>query len=127
MTTRLTICTTCKFAPDQPLDREGRAGGALLADAVENAARHRTDVPRLVRHACLWACAQSCAILIEAPGKTGYLAGKFVPTDDAARAILDWTAAYGESEMGNVRYALWPEGMKGHFIARIPAREGDDR
>jgi predicted metal-binding protein len=120
----ITVCSTCKFAPGQPFDAAVRSGGALLAEAIEREAGNRGDAPRIVRHACLWACSQSCAILIESQGKIGYLAGRFEPTDAAARAILDWAAAYGESETGEVRYARWSEGIKGHFIARIPTGGG---
>lgn len=124
MSVAITVCITCKFAPDRPFSEAGRTGGALLADAVETEARNRSNAPRIVRHACLWACSQSCAILIESGNKTGYLAGRFEPTEEAARAILDWATAYGESEAGEVRYARWPEGIKGHFIARIPTGGG---
>ena len=120
MPVTLTVCSTCKLAPGEAVDAAGRSGGALLADAIEADARDRPDRPRIVRHACLWACAQSCAILIEGDGRTGYLAGSFTPTATAATAILDWAAAYGASADGTVRYALWPDGIKGHFIARIP-------
>jgi predicted metal-binding protein len=122
--TTITVCTTCKFPPGQDFGPEGRSGGALLADALETEARNRNDAPRIVRHECLWACAHSCAILIGSTGKTGYLAGRFEPGPVAAAAILDWAAAYAESDDGTVRYARWPEGMKGHFIARIPNHPG---
>ena len=121
----LTICTTCKFAPDRPFDPLGRTGGRLLAEAVEAAAGNRAAPPDIVRQECLWACARSCAILIEGDGGTGYVAGGFEPNAAAADAILDWISAYAESDDGSVRYARWPAGMKGHFIARIPARGGD--
>ena len=125
MDVSITVCSTCKFAEGEAFGPDGRSGGTLLAEALETAARNRADAPRIVRHECLWACAHSCAILIGSPGRTGYLAGRFVPGAEAATAILDWTEAYAASEDGSVRYRLWPDGMRGHFIARIPgAAEG---
>ena len=119
----LTVCTTCNSAASNPAANEGRSGGSRLAEALEQQAAGRPGAPRIVRHECLWACAHSCAILIRSKGRTGYLAGRFEPSGTAAAAILDWTTAYGESPDGQVPYAKWPEGMKGHFIARIPVFE----
>jgi predicted metal-binding protein len=120
MDVNITVCSTCKFAEGEAFGPDRRTGGAQLAAALEAAVSNRADGPRIVRHECLWACADSCAILIRASGRTGYLAGRFMPTVEAAAAILDWTAAYAESTDGSVRYRQWPDGMKGHFIARIP-------
>lgn len=117
----ITVCTTCKYAPGTAFDPAGRTGGEILAQALETAAASGGEAIRIIRHECLWACRESCAVLIQAAGKTGYLAGRFEAGAAAAGAILDWAAAYGESAGGAVGYALWPEGIKGHFIARIPA------
>lgn len=57
----------------------------------------------------------------------GLSCGRFEPDAAAADAILDWVSAYAASEDGTVRHARWPAGMKGHFIARIPAKGGDNR
>lgn len=120
MATRLVVCISCRFAPDRAVDASGRTGGALFADMIEAAIGNRCAPVDVVRHECLWACKDHCAVLIEAEGKTGYLAGRFGPEPDAVAALLDWTAAYRESILGQVPYKAWPEGMKGHFIARIP-------
>ncbi|WP_286773256.1 DUF1636 domain-containing protein, partial [Sphingomonas sp. 66-10] len=69
---------------------------------------------------CLFACRESCAVHLRAPGKVGYVLGRFDPTDEAARAILDYARAYAASEWGQVPYRDWPEGVKGHFITRTP-------
>jgi predicted metal-binding protein len=123
MDVTLTVCITCNSAASNSASNSGPSGGLLLAEALERAAATRTDAPRIVRHECLWACAHSCAILMRSKGRTGYLAGRFEPSGAAAAAILDWAAAYGESPDGHVPYARWPEGMKGHFVARIPVFE----
>lgn len=120
MPVTVTVCTTCKLGPGAAFDAEGRTGGERLALALESAAAGSAAL-RIRRHECLWACRESCAVLIQEPGKTGYLAGRFEAGAAAAGAILDWAMAYGESAGGAVGYARWPEGIRGHFIARIPA------
>jgi predicted metal-binding protein len=69
---------------------------------------------------CLFNCAQHCSIHLRAPGKIGYVLGRFEPTMEAAEAILDYAVAYAASDEGVVPYRQWPEGVKGHFIVRVP-------
>ena len=80
-----TICITCRLDRESS-QRSPRSDGIQLAELVEEAARNRPAPPDIVRHVCLWACAQACAILAEADGKTGYIAGRFEPTPVAAAA-----------------------------------------
>jgi predicted metal-binding protein len=47
------------------------------------------------------------------------------PTGEGARIILDYFLKYLQSETGTVPYRTWPEGIKGHIIARIPPFEND--
>lgn len=116
-----TVCTTCKPAPGNPFGSEGAQLAAMLTAAAGNP----HSGPRIVKHACLWACREACVLLIEAPRKTGYLVGRFDADHESVDALLAWAEAFGGSEDGTVPYALWPEGMKGHFIARLPVgREG---
>lgn len=119
MAVTVTVCSTCRLGPAAAFDADGRTGGEILARALQQAASRRPGVA-IRRHECLWACRQSCAVLVQEPGKTGYLAGRFEP-GAAAEAILAWAAAYADSADGAVAYARWPDGIKGHFIARIPA------
>jgi predicted metal-binding protein len=114
----LTTCISCK---SEPID----GGGQALAVRLESGLRSRGLDMALVRQDCLWACSQSCTLLIQGTGRTGYLAGRFEPTEAAAAAILDWAEAYAATADGVVSYRQWPEGIKGHFIARIPAEKGD--
>ena len=124
MDVSITVCTTCRFGPGAPLDANGRTGGEQLAEALEKATSDHASI-RIVRHECLWACRRSCAILIGSKGRTGYLAGDFTPDAAAAEAIGRWALAYEGTEDGAVPYGQWPEGIKGHFIARIPLAGGD--
>lgn len=77
----------------------------------------------IVGHECLWACKHSCAILLEDKVRTGYLGGYFAPEDSDADAVLDWCAAHAKTSDGNVPFIEWPQGMRGHFIARIPKND----
>ncbi|MDP1731527.1 MAG: DUF1636 family protein [Devosia sp.] len=119
MRATVTFRATCKYAATAALDTGGRTGGEVLAASLKAAASDRIDAPRIIRHECLRACRDSCVLLIQRAGKTGYLAGRFEA--GAAAAILDWSTAYAESSDGAVPYAQWPDRMKGYFIARIPA------
>lgn len=120
MPVTLTVCSSCKSALLPASGSPESTDGEILAAALEAKAGNQSPAVRIIRHECLWACRQSCVVLIQDAGKTGYLAGRFEAAAAAAEAILDWAAVYGESTAGEVPYAQWPEGMKGHFIARIP-------
>lgn len=123
MSVRLTVCATCKLAPDAAFDARGRTGGELLAAALAGGIAARGAAVTVAPHDCLWACREHCVVLVEGTGRTGYLAGRFAPDAGAAAAILDWCAAYAATADGQVPYEAWPKGMMGHFIARIPAHK----
>ena len=116
------VCNTCRLAPGQQNDAEGRRGGALLADALHAAQAGDPAYAGIAvqEMPCLFACSRHCTVHIRAPGKLGYVLGDFVPGEEAARAILDYAVHHAASEEGQVRYADWPEGVKGHFITRTP-------
>lgn len=116
------VCSTCRVSADVREDEQGQRGGALLAAALRSV---QDEEPALAAVAveempCLFACKRHCAIMIRAPGKVGYVLGDFTPDRDAARAILEYAARHAASEEGVVRYAEWPDGVKGHFIVRTP-------
>lgn len=97
-------------------------GGARLAEALKSL---QADDPAYAgvavqEMACLFACSDHCTVHIRAPERIGYILGRFEPTADAARAILDYAVRHAESIDGRVPYKQWPEGVKGHFIVRIP-------
>jgi len=115
-------CNSCRFAADTRDDAEGRRGGALLVAALRCAkAEDPTYRNVLVQEMpCLFACTEFCTVHLRAPGKVGYVLGRFRPDEEAARAILDYAALYADSEMGQVPFRQWPAGVKGHFITRTP-------
>ncbi|EPR15278.1 metal-binding protein [Sphingobium indicum IP26] len=116
------VCSTCRLSAEQRADAAGRRGGALLVEALH---RVRDGDPAYAAVAvqdmpCLFACDRHCAVHVRGTGKVGYVLGDFTPDEEAARAILDYAARHAESEEGVVRYADWPQGVKGHFIVRTP-------
>lgn len=116
------VCSTCRVSVDEREDADGLRGGARLAAAMR--AEAAAD-PALAKVAiedmpCLFACSDHCTVHLRAPDKVGYVMGRFEPTPEAARAILEYAAAYAESPEGVVPYRQWPQGVKGHFIVRTP-------
>jgi len=122
MTARLVVCTTCRFSSEEPVDAAGMPGGQRLLAAVTAAVEAvGADGLRVEEQACLWACSSHCSIYLSQLGKPAYLAGRFAPTAQDAQAIVAFARLYADSPQGAVAYRDWPEGMKGHFIARLPA------
>lgn len=118
----LIVCNTCRFSAEAREDAGGGRGGRRLLEALRRA--HAGD-PRVADLAieempCLFNCAQHCSVHLRAPGKIGYVLGRFEPTAESAQALLDYAAAYIASAEGVVPYRQWPEGVKGHFIVRTP-------
>ncbi len=50
----------------------------------------------------------------------GYILGRFTPSLVDATALLDYVAQYLDTPDGVVPYACWPDGVKGHFLVRVP-------
>ena len=118
----LVVCNTCRVSAEEREDADGVRGGAHLVAALraQKADDERLDGLAIEEMPCLFNCTQHCSIHVRAPGKIGYVLGRFEPTEDAARAILDYAIAYMASEEGVVPYRQWPDGVKGHFIVRVP-------
>lgn len=122
MTARLVVCSTCRFSSDEPTDAAGAPGGRRLLDAVSAVVEGEgADDLKVEEQACLWACSSHCAVYLADAGKPAYLAGRFTPTLESAEAVVAFARLYAASPDGAVAYRDWPEGMKGHFIARLPA------
>jgi len=128
MTRALIFCTTCKHDADNKLGPDGLTGGETLARHAEAllAERGRDDIA-VQRQECLWSCTRHCNVWLRDTEKFSYLAGGFSPERTSAEAIIDWFDLHGASEEGWVAFRQWPDGMRGHFIARLPAMvETDD-
>ena len=116
------VCSTCRLSADRSEDEQGRRGGALLAQVMQELQSAEPCFAGIAVEAmpCLFACSRHCTVHVRASGKIGFVLGDFVPDAESARAILDYAMHHAASEHGQVRYADWPKGVKGHFIARIP-------
>ena len=121
MTACLVVCTTCRFSSDEPTDSVGLLGGRRLLDAIVALVKDEAaDSLRVEEQACLWACSSHCSLYLSDKDKPAYLAGRFEPTQESAQAIVAFARLYAASPDGAVAYRDWPEGVKGHFIARLP-------
>jgi predicted metal-binding protein len=115
-------CNTCRFSAEARENREGVRGGARLVEALRavQASDPRYGAVAVQEMPCLFACSEHCTIHIRAPDKVGYVLGRFTPDEESARAILDYAVLHAASEEGRVAFREWPQGVKGHFIVRVP-------
>ncbi len=93
----------------------------MLIEAMTDvlAAKNREDVI-VETQSCLWNCTKHCSVVIQDDQRFSYITGSNQPTPEQAEAILEWFDAHGQTETGEVPFKLWPQLMRGHFIARIP-------
>jgi predicted metal-binding protein len=116
----LYVCETCRYSAEVP-DHNGQRGGELLAEQLQRQLAREAGAGLILRRTrCLMACNRHCAVHLRAPGKIGYVIGDFEPSQSSADTLLDYIRKYQQSETGIVPYRTWPEGIKGHFIARVP-------
>lgn len=118
----IVACNTCRHSADEREDDTGMRGGAQMVAALrsvqESDARYAGVAVQEMP--CLFACTDFCTVHLRAPGKVGYVLGRFAPDEEAATAILDYAVHYAASEHGRVPFKQWPQGVKGHFITRTP-------
>ena len=120
----LVFCTTCKHAADQKTDADGRTGGELLIEHVRDVLMEKgSEHIQIAEQECLWSCKRHCNVWFRDTERFSYIAGDFEPTRAAAEAIVGWFELHGESELGTVAFRQWPDGMRGHFIARMPPED----
>ena len=115
--TKITVCDTCRHDKSQP-DDAPRAG-EMLAKLLHDIAKPHDEL-NIVRHSCLMGCSFACNIAIQSDQKITYVLGGFEADETAARAIVEYALAYHQSDSGMVPFRNWPDGIKGHFRARIP-------
>lgn len=123
MTTTIFVCDTCRWTVDQKTAPCGRTGGELLAEQVERLAADVAGI-QVRRQSCLMGCERHCNTAVAAPGKLTYVLGAFEPGAEAARGVVDYACLHRDSETGQVPFKQWPQAVKGHFMARIPALGG---
>lgn len=100
-------CNTCRHSADAREDGEGARGGARLVAALRTV---QASDPRYAGIAvqempCLFACTDFCTVHLRAPGKVGYVLGRFTPDEESARAILDYAVHHAASAHGRVPYS----------------------
>ena len=117
----LVICSTCKFSAESKFAPDGRTGGETLIAAMASvlAEQGRDDVA-VQTQICLWNCTRPCSVVMRDDERFSYVTGGNAPTKAQAEAILQWFDAHGQTETGEVPFKLWPQAMRGHFIARMP-------
>jgi len=118
----IVACNTCRHSADQREDDTGMRGGAQMVAALRSVqgSDARYAGVAVQEMPCLFACTDFCTVHLRAPGKVGYVLGRFAPDEEAATAILDYAVHYAASEHGRVPFKQWPQGVKGHFITRTP-------
>ncbi|HXH02575.1 MAG TPA: DUF1636 domain-containing protein [Candidatus Competibacteraceae bacterium] len=121
MSITLYVCQTCTDTTCP--GAAGMGGGGRLRDHLLAALREHpaAEAVRLHPTNCLMACTEGCNVALSAPGRMQYVLGRFPASAESAAAILDYAALYAASPDGTVPYRQWPEAVKGHFLARIPA------
>jgi predicted metal-binding protein len=98
MTTTIFVCDTCRWTVYEKCAPCGRTGGEILAGHVERLAVGVAGV-EVRRQSCLMGCERHCNTAIGAP----------------------YAGLHRDSETGQVPFRQWPQAVKGHFMARIPA------
>jgi predicted metal-binding protein len=118
----IVACNTCRHSKDAREDVDGQRGGARLVEQLRQVQASNTRYAGIAvqEMACLFACAEFCTVHLRAPGRVGYVLGRFDPDVQAATAILDYAVHYAASDHGRVPFGQWPQGVKGHFITRTP-------
>ncbi len=116
------VCQTCRYSKTDKHDAQGRRGGQLLYEALLSLREQAPNsVPEIRPSHCMMACDNHCNLFFSAPGKHGYIVGRFAPDQQSAQTVLEAFDVYTQSATGKFSYSDWPRGIKGHFIARIPA------
>jgi len=127
LSTLLYVCATCRYSRSAERETYGKTGGELLADELQLQLDDEDCGDLALRHFdCLLACSRHCVVHLRSPGKIAYVIGDLPPTTESAETLLDYVRKYQQSTDGVVPYATWPEGIREHFIARIPPLDQDD-
>jgi len=123
--TTITVCTTCRTVGKREEAGERSCGMALLAD-VTSASKAAKGL-RVRGIACLMGCDHGCNVAISDAGKMTYVLGRFEPAGEDAEAIVAYALRHSSSPTGIVPFREWPQGVKGHFVARVPPVVHDAR
>lgn len=115
--TTITVCTTCR-TPENRETKEGDPQGESFLPLMQIAGtQHGVEVRGT---ACLMGCEHGCNVAVQDDGKLTYVLGRFDGTAEDADAVAEFAAGHKVSETGQVPFKQWPQGVKGHFVSRIP-------
>jgi predicted metal-binding protein len=120
----IVACETC--GGKTQLDAAGRTRGQGLIDLLRSQLLQATEGDAAASRVsissvrCLWACTRSCAVHVRGRDRVGYVLAGLAPTEESARALLDYAGLYADSPDGAVPFRRWPVELKGHFLCRIP-------
>ncbi|MBY6265697.1 DUF1636 domain-containing protein [Azospirillum sp. 412522] len=124
------VCETCRQpgtgpAAEPGADRGAGWTGAMFAALLEGVlASAGADEVRVGTMRCLMSCRRPCVVHVRSPGRMGYVLGDLPPERTAVEALVGYLLAYGATDDGVVAYRDWPDGVKGRFVARVPAPPG---
>jgi predicted metal-binding protein len=115
----LVACFTCG---GNARDESGRTQGEQLLAQLHAANQARAESPVSVTSVrCLWLCKRSCSVHLRAQGRVSYLLAELEASETTANALLDYASMYAASVDGAVPFKQWPQPLRGHFVARLPA------
>ncbi|MBP2310222.1 DUF1636 domain-containing protein [Azospirillum melinis] len=121
------VCETCRqpgpgAAADLGADPQPGWTGAMFAALLEGVlASTGAENVRVGTMRCLMSCRRPCVVHIRSSGRMGYVLGDLPPERSAVEALVGYLLAYGATDDGIVAYRDWPDGVKGRFVARVPA------
>ena len=91
----IVACVTCGR---EPASDGGPRGAQLFERLREEAARRGGTSVQVTDVRCLWACQKSCAVMLRSEGRCGYVLVELEPSEDSARALLDYAQLYPKRE-----------------------------
>src|ERR1043165_2241907 len=107
----IVACVTCGGAASAP---DGRTRGEHLLERLQaEAAGRGPGAPRISPVKCLWACQESRSVLRRSERRVGYVIASREPSEEVARALLDYAESYTRTSDGAVPFRTWPPALKG--------------
>ena len=115
----LSICLICRDGREAEYDDV--RGGARLARAICDQARHQGQEAHLRGVHCMSQCKRSCTISLTAPGAFTYSFGDLDPEEPShVQAILDLIPCYRTASEGFLHREQRPEALRSSILSRLP-------
>jgi predicted metal-binding protein len=115
----LFVCKSCNMT-EQDTD-ENPSDGTILLNQLLTLHQQSPQQAELEIQpvGCLWACSHACVVALQCANKCTYLFTQLSPSE-GAKALIQFSKLYIDSEYGNVPWKQIPEALKSETIARIP-------